>query len=610
MSIAARTIKRKIPSKLVLREMPPLNQTGEMGDQETQGILTNKFEGDERAELAFARAMIRNMESKRSMKMRSSSQGAVTHGDIKQAYQLEKKRRTSIPTKASHEESDNNKIGSSIARSHSAIATMVPEGGESCSACSAFAKKQSTARSHSSMASKCHEDRTRCGICNQYVHGRSTARDHSALVNTRHENEVRNKGTQHEESKNRKIESTTREGARKGFMEWSTVEFRSIKDTGPHRARHCPTQKGYSVTTEATKEKPISSKVEHKRKEVGKLEGEKPHVKGRMGKGTNATSTSLDNMPLPIKPDQSDRESSDDNLFSSDDELEEDQNTCSISGAQENIRGRLTMSGHKRKGDQTVHLDDPEVESDDNSWTRAMQQIQTPYKIRTFEMGFPTPIKTAPPAPRMNRTRYFGPKWNPEEKKDKEKWNPATRSNNYLPDHTSSHNDIDYNYTINEDGNQILRRWRSYKMDETAVTLCKVRRTVDQGIGRIVAREHRETSLQALRLLPRSMFAAWFALRNATSLRPIAPQVVKVTKATRYFGFVLDFLEDHDNQKLRRRVQNIEWNQAFQAMICHLHYYLLDQYLDWWTEDAKIMEGPHLVNQRQWPTAVLCGTQV
>ena len=32
MSIAARTIKRKIPSKLVLREMPPLNQTGEMGD--------------------------------------------------------------------------------------------------------------------------------------------------------------------------------------------------------------------------------------------------------------------------------------------------------------------------------------------------------------------------------------------------------------------------------------------------------------------------------------------------------------------------------------------------------------------------------------------------
>ena len=97
----------------------PLNQTGEMGDQETQRILTNKFEGNERAALAFARAMIRNMESKRSVKMRSSYQGVVTHGDIKQAYQPEKKRRTSIPTKASQEESDNEKIGSSIARLHS-----------------------------------------------------------------------------------------------------------------------------------------------------------------------------------------------------------------------------------------------------------------------------------------------------------------------------------------------------------------------------------------------------------------------------------------------------------------------------------------------------------
>ena len=72
--------------------------------------------------------------------MMASYQGVVTHGNIKQAHHPEKKRRTSTPTKVSQEESDNENLGSSIARLHSAIATMVPEGGESWSACSAFAK--------------------------------------------------------------------------------------------------------------------------------------------------------------------------------------------------------------------------------------------------------------------------------------------------------------------------------------------------------------------------------------------------------------------------------------------------------------------------------------
>ena len=156
------------------------------------------------------------------------------------------------------------------------------------------------------------------------------------------------------------------------------MEFRSIKENGPHRARHCPTQQGYAVTIVAKKETSIGSKALNKEKEDVKLEGEKLEVKGRIGKGTNATSTSLENMPLPIKPDQIDMESSDGNLFNIDEESEEDKHTSSKSRAQENIRGLLTTSGHKIKEDQIMHLESQEVESDDDSWTGAMQQIQKP----------------------------------------------------------------------------------------------------------------------------------------------------------------------------------------------------------------------------------------
>jgi hypothetical protein len=147
-----------------------------------------------------------------------------------------------------------------------------------------------------------------------------------------------------------------------------------------------------------------------------------------------------------------------------------------------------------------------------------MRHIQTPYKIRTFGTGFPKPITAVHTTPRLRRCE-FGPKWNPEEKKDRGKWNPATWSNNYLPDITSSHDDVDYNEIVNEKtGKQILRIWRSFEMDETPVTLCEVRKTFDQGIGTTLAKEQHKTTLEALRSLPGLMFAAWFALRNTTSL--------------------------------------------------------------------------------------------
>ena len=120
-----------------------------MGDQETQGILTNKFERDEMAALAFARAMIRNGEQTGSGMTRSSAQGVPMQDDRKMAHQLDTQLSTSTTKKSSWEVPNKEKPGSSIARSHSAIATMVPEGTESWSAYSAFASGQSTMRSPS-----------------------------------------------------------------------------------------------------------------------------------------------------------------------------------------------------------------------------------------------------------------------------------------------------------------------------------------------------------------------------------------------------------------------------------------------------------------------------
>jgi hypothetical protein len=89
---------------------------------------------------------------------------------------------------------------------------------------------------------------------------------------------------------------------------------------------------------------------------------QEPNVRGRSGEDTKAMSTPYEKMPLPMKPDQLDMEDSEVNLFSSDEESEEDQNTCSKSGAQETIRSIITTSGHEKKEDQGVYLESHEVE--------------------------------------------------------------------------------------------------------------------------------------------------------------------------------------------------------------------------------------------------------
>ena len=93
---------------------------------------------------------------------------------------------------------------------------------------------------------------------------------------------------------------------------------------------------------------------------------------GMSGEGANAASAPRDNRPLPMKPAQVDMEESDDNLFSTDEELDEEQNNCSKSVAQGKILSTTTMSGHDKKEDQGVHLGSYEAESDDDSWALAM----------------------------------------------------------------------------------------------------------------------------------------------------------------------------------------------------------------------------------------------
>ena len=136
-----------------------------------------------------------------------------------------------------------------------------------------------------------------------------------------------------------------------------------------------------------------------------------------MGEGTNATCTWSDTLPLLFQDssDNSDKESTDDNLFSSEDESEEENDTRSISGKPGPTSKHLTTSGHKRAWDQTVQSDNQEVDADDNSWTQGMKQRCHPYVVRTFGMGFPKPV-VVPLSLCMNRTKYFGRKWNPDKR--------------------------------------------------------------------------------------------------------------------------------------------------------------------------------------------------
>ena len=100
--------QRPVQACLVI-DVPHPIQTGDKGDQDTQHILANTFWGNEMAALAFAKAMICSMESRRSTEIKSSSNGGTAHGGTKQIDPPKKKSRTSKSTQASN-------AGSSAAR--------------------------------------------------------------------------------------------------------------------------------------------------------------------------------------------------------------------------------------------------------------------------------------------------------------------------------------------------------------------------------------------------------------------------------------------------------------------------------------------------------------
>ena len=142
-------------------------------------------------------------------------------------------------------------------------------------------------------------------------------------------------------------------------MEWSAAESKSIRENGPHQARPCTTQHGYPLTKVAKEEKSITPKASHKEQEDSNLGGEEPKVMGMSGEGANAASAPRDNRPLPMKPAQVDMEESDDNLFSTDEELDEEQNNCSKSVVQGKILSTPTKSGREKKEEAGCKLQKP-----------------------------------------------------------------------------------------------------------------------------------------------------------------------------------------------------------------------------------------------------------
>ena len=122
--------------------------------------------------------------------------------------------------------------------------------------------------SHSAMANTCYKEGKSCSACAAYAHGRGTARSYSANANTCYEKGVRYNDPRHEESRKRKIESTTLEAPRKNYMEWSAAESKSIRENGPHRQCPCTTQHGYALAKAATEVKSITPNVSNKGKKI------------------------------------------------------------------------------------------------------------------------------------------------------------------------------------------------------------------------------------------------------------------------------------------------------------------------------------------------------
>ena len=206
-----------------------------MGEQDTQAIIANIFGGDDAAALAFARGVISKENKIESGTTTLAAQGVPNQEDRKRAHQPDTTLSTSTTKKASREVPNKEKPGSSIATSHSAIATMAPKGRESWSAYSAFAKGQSTMRSpegreswssHSAFATGqstmissslahrvCTNSSNRCLACAQYVHDQGITRDEHAQVHTRYEGEAQGKHRKQERMRCGQQEIKIKEGA-------------------------------------------------------------------------------------------------------------------------------------------------------------------------------------------------------------------------------------------------------------------------------------------------------------------------------------------------------------------------------------------------------------
>ena len=68
----------------------------------------------------------------------------------------------------------------------------------------------------------------------------------------------------------------------------------------------------------------------------------------------------------------------------------------------------------------------------DQSWIESTRNILTEYRIIKSGKGFPPPVKRIQGTPWMSICK-LGRKWNPGEKKERNRWNQEARLDNYLP---------------------------------------------------------------------------------------------------------------------------------------------------------------------------------
>ena len=120
------------------------------------------------------------------------------------------------------------------------------------------------------------------------------------------------------------------------------------------------------------------------------------------------------------------------------------------------------------------------------------------YRVIKCGIGFPKPVTRGRGMPHLSRCQ-IGSKWDPGEMKERNKWNPGARLDNYLNEITFYQEKVDLHESEDKNnGPHVLRMQRSFERDKTQVTLCKTRKIFDPPKGTKVTHARYKTTLKVL----------------------------------------------------------------------------------------------------------------